>query len=176
MFYGTSLVSSGWSLERKGWLRVDELLKACSKNGIPFGRCELFEIVEADEKQRFTISEDRAKIRAAQGHSIDIDLGLTPKTPPARLLHGTATKSLDAIFNRGLLPCRRQHVHLQTTHSEALAVGARHGNPIVLRVDAKKVADGGTLFFLSENGVWLCDHVPPSAIEISSYGGESEVV
>lgn len=36
----------------------------------------------------------------------------------------------------------------------------RRGRPIILRVDAGSMNAGGHAFFLSENGVWLTEHVP----------------
>ncbi len=110
----------------------------------------------------FTLSDDGRRIRAAQGHSISVDLGLEPTIPPDRLFHGTATQTLDAIFAEGLKPGRRQKVHLSLDEDTARKVGQRHGRPTVLRIDAKRMHAEGFLFWKADNGVWLTDHVPPA--------------
>ena len=100
------------------------------------------------------------RIRARQGHSIDVDLALPALAPPPVLYHGTATRFLDAILRDGLTKQRRHHVHLSADVATATQVGARHGRPVVLRVDAAAMAAAGHVFHRSENGVWLTDAVP----------------
>ena len=118
-----------------------------------------------DGKQRFAISEDGLRIRARQGHSIDVDLQLQPLPPPERLYHGTATRFVDAIRREGLRKRSRQHVHLSANADTATHVGSRHGKPVVLIVHAGDMAAAGHAFFLSENGVWLTDAVPAAFID-----------
>jgi putative RNA 2'-phosphotransferase len=156
----------GLALGPGGWVRVNELLRGLAAVGRRTTREELFAIVAADEKGRFTLSPDRARIRAAQGHSVDVDLQLEPVTPPARLLHGTATRHLDGIFRDGLLPGRRQHVHLSETEGVARAVGARHGSPVVFEVDAGGLAQAGQPFWRADNGVWLTGPVPVTHLRL----------
>jgi len=145
-----------------GWVCVNQLLKA-AKLDID----TLKEIVETNEKKRFSFSEDGKKIRANQGHSISIDLGLKPATPPNTLFHGTARKSVDSIMESGLQKKGRQHVHLSRDKETAIKVGQRHGKPVVLVVDAEEMARNGHQFFVSDNGVWLTDKVPKEFINIS---------
>ena len=147
-------------LDRHGWVAIDDLLRRLQKAGRGLSRIELIEIVETNDKKRFTISEDGRRIRAAQGHSIDVDLGLPAVTPPPTLYHGTASQSLDTIFESGLNPGRRHQVHLSPDPETARRVGARHGKPVVLRIDAAKMHADGRIFFRSENGVWLTEIVP----------------
>ena len=147
----------GLELDAEGWARIDDILE---KSRDPITRAQIDEIVATNPKQRFAISEDGTRIRARQGHSRQVDLGLTPVTPPDQLFHGTALKNLGAIRAQGLVRGSRQHVHLSGDVGTARNVGGRHGKPVVLTVDAARMAAEGHLFYLSENGVWLCDHVP----------------
>lgn len=152
----------GLKLDRSGWVDVDELLLKLKKANRKLSRDELVQIVENNNKKRFTLSEDGSRIRAAQGHSVDVDLGLEPQCPPNELYHGTASSSLDAIFADGLVPGRRQQVHLSIDPETAVRVGQRHGKPVVLRVDARQMYENGFEFFCADNGVWLTDTVPAS--------------
>jgi putative RNA 2'-phosphotransferase len=151
----------GLSLATGGWVDVRALLDACARNRFPISRAELDEVVATNDKQRFSFSEDRARIRANQGHSTDVDLELAPAEPPEVLYHGTGERSVDAIMENGLLKMSRHHVHLSANVETARRVGMRHGRPVVLSVDAKAMRRDLVDFFVSANGVWLVDHVPP---------------
>lgn len=150
----------GITLDRAGWVRIDLLLRHLKKAGRGMSREELDEIVSTSDKKRFTISDDGRRIRAAQGHSIDVDLGLQPALPPEHLFHGTASASLDAIFAQGLQPQKRKQVHLSMDAQTALTVGRRHGRPVVLKIATGQMHGDGFRFFRADNGVWLTDHVP----------------
>lgn len=152
----------GLTLEEGGWVAVDKLLQALDAAGKPVTRELLEEVVRTNEKQRFAFSDNGTKIRASQGHSIAVDLGLEAVVPPDTLYHGTAIRFLDSILLTGLQPQRRHHVHLSPDEQTALRVGQRHGKPIILRVDSGTMYADGHTFFLSANGVWLTAHVPPS--------------
>lgn len=156
--------SIGIELDASGWVGVSRLLEAlqCHRPEITHER--LLEIVETNEKQRFAFSADRTRIRASQGHSIGIHLNIPPSTPPYILYHGTAGRNLASIREKGLLRGQRDHVHLSLDEETAMKVGARHGRPVVLRIDSGRMAESGFLFCISENGVWLTGHVPPSFI------------
>ncbi len=155
----------GVSLDGEGWASVPELLQALQTAGHPISRDLLREVVETNEKRRFALSQDGERIRARQGHSLDVDLGLEPIAPPRLLYHGTATRYLNSIRGEGLLKNTRQFVHLSPNDKTAHKVGERHGKPIVLIVRAGELAATGAKFYLSENGVWLTDHVPPEFLE-----------
>ena len=142
-------------LDRNGWAIVDEILE---KTNISFQLLE--KIVETNNKKRFAFSDDLSKIRASQGHSIDIDLQLEPIKPPDILYHGTVQKFMESISEQGLTKQKRQHVHLSHNIETAHKVGKRRGTPIILQVDAKLMYVNGYKFYLSQNGVWLTDHVP----------------
>jgi len=150
----------GLVLEPGGWVPVETLLAAASARGFPISRAELDHVVATSDKQRFAFDPTGTKIRANQGHSTDVDLGLTPTAPPPVLYHGTADRNRGAILRDGLHKMRRHHVHLSKDVATATAVGARHGRPLLFAVDAAGMAAAGFAFFVSENGIWLADHVP----------------
>lgn len=155
----------GITLDPQGWVEVDDLLAAAGRAGTALDRETLLRIVAESDKQRFALSEDGRRIRANQGHSVEVDLALAPLDPPALLYHGTATRFLEGIRRDGLLKQSRQHVHLSADEATAVKVGQRHGRPAVLRVRAGDMAAAGHQFFRSDNGVWLTDHVPPEFLE-----------
>lgn len=150
----------GIPLDRHGWVQVDELLHKLKTVGRDLTRVQLLEIVELNDKRRFTLSSDGRRIRAAQGHSVEVDLELPSIIPPDTLYHGTASQSLDAIFETGLNPGRRRQVHLSPDPETATRVGQRHGKPTVLRIDAATMHAAGHAFYRADNGVWLTDSVP----------------
>lgn len=59
----------------------------------------------------------------------------------------------------------RQHVHLSKDIETAQKVGNRRGQAIILSIRAAEMYEKGFLFFCSDNGVWLTDHVPVEFIE-----------
>ncbi len=156
----------GLTLDDNGWASVNELLKKLQEHGRGVTLVELQTVVANNNKQRFSFNEDGSKIRANQGHSIEVNLNLTPTTPPAQLYHGTATRNLGSILHQGLLKGERHHVHLSDNHATATAVGQRYGKPIVLHINTQQMYANGHLFFCSDNGVWLTEHVPPQYIEV----------
>jgi putative RNA 2'-phosphotransferase len=158
----------GLNLDAAGWVDVDALLTACRRNGVAIDRAGLEEVVATNDKKRFALSEDGRRIRASQGHSIEVSLGYKAQLPPARLFHGTATRFGPSIREQGLLKMERHHVHLSATEETARKVGGRHGKPLVLVVDSEAMAAAGHLFFLSENSVWLTESVPVQFIEFPS--------
>ncbi len=150
----------GLTLDAQGWADVDELLRKANQHGVALTRDRLQQVVAQNDKQRFAFNADGTRIRASQGHSIQIDLGLEPIAPPQLLYHGTATRFLASIRQQGLVRGQRDHVHLSPDEATARKVGARHGEPIVLVVNAEKMHAAGFIFYRSANGVWLTDHVP----------------
>jgi putative RNA 2'-phosphotransferase len=151
----------GIVLDDAGWTDVDTLLAACAARGFQVSRVELEYVVEHNDKQRFAFSADRTRIRANQGHTVTVELGLAPAAPPDRLFHGTVARFAAVIMTEGLRPMDRHAVHLSPDVETAHRVGARRGRPVVLVVDAARMAAEGHAFQVSENGVWLVDSVPP---------------
>lgn len=158
--------ASGLTLDAQGWAEVAHLLAQARAHGVALTWETLQEIVAQNDKQRFAFSEDGTSIRANQGHSLPVDLGLEPVQPPEFLYHGTAARFVIAIQERGLLPGRRNHVHLAADEATATRVGGRHGSPVVLKVQAGLMHAAGYRFYLSANGVWLTEHVPAQYVEI----------
>ncbi|MGP4114950.1 RNA 2'-phosphotransferase [Streptomyces sp. 4N509B] len=152
----------GITLDEQGWVGVDELVAAAHRDGFRISRAEVEHVVATSDKQRFGLVGEgaAARIRANQGHSVSVDLGLPPAEPPAFLFHGTVAPSLTAIRVEGLRPMRRQHVHLSPDLETATRVGARRGRPVIITVDAGAMHHAGHVFHRSDNGVWLTEAVP----------------
>lgn len=150
----------GLVLDPEGWADLDQLIQLAGNKGVALTRELVVEIVSTSDKKRFAIDPTGVRIRANQGHSANVDLGLTPQMPPGTLFHGTATRFAASIRERGLVPGARQHVHLSSIEATARDVGARHGSPIVLIVHAADMHRDGHEFLLSANGVWLTSAVP----------------
>ena len=160
----------GIKLSSAGWIEVDELLGAINRhpNNIKLDRKLLEQVVNSNDKQRFEFDETQSMIRARQGHSVDVNLGYQPTTPPETLLHGTPRQFVAAIRETGLKKMKRHHVHLHTDLKTATAVGARRGDSVILKVRSGDMHRAGFEFFVTENGVWLIDFVPAEFIEARS--------
>lgn len=158
--------SIGITLEPEGWIAVSELLDAFARNGQVYSRALIEQVVAENTKQRFEFDVEGQRIRARQGHSVDIDLGYEATAPPDTLYHGTATRNLDSILKQGLLKGARHHVHLSTDKDTMLAVAMRHGKPVLLSIDARRMHEDKHQFFVTGNQVWLTDHVPPQYLTV----------
>ena len=156
----------GIQLDLHGWAQTDELITGICKTYPTFSMTQLETIVNTDNKQRYSFSEDKSKIRANQGHSINIDLELVPVTPPTVLYHGTAEKYVASIEAEGLISKSRQYVHLSADIETAVTVGSRHGSPVIYEVAAEDMNKYGYEFYLSENKVWLTRKVPAQYLKI----------
>ena len=156
--------AAGITLDTEGWVDVAVLLAGAAQHGVSFTFVELEEVVQTNDKQRFALSSDRRRIRANQGHSVNVDLGLNPETPPAVLYHGTVERFVESIMTSGLEKRARQHVHLSPDIATATKVGSRRGQPVILKIAAANMHAAGFHFFRSANGVWLTDQVPPEYI------------
>ena len=151
----------GITLDKNGWANVRELIDGINNSGkFTVDMPALEEIVRTDSKQRYKFNEDKTKIRASQGHSVNIDLELKPAFPPEILYHGTGEKFVNSINAEGLKHQNRQYVHLSKDVDTAVNVGKRHGKPFVYKVLSGEMQKDGYEFYLSENGVWLTKFVP----------------
>lgn len=151
---------AGLILDENGWTSIQSVLDALAANKLPLDLEGLKELVESNSKKRFEISSDGLSIRACQGHSIAVDLGLKPEVPPVVLYHGTSDKSITQIQKAndgGIKKMNRDHVHLSADESTAYMVGRRHGSPVIIVVDAKAMYTDGYKFYQSTNGVWLTE-------------------
>jgi len=155
----------GLKLGEVGWVGVDELLKAVNSQGVSLTFDQLKHIVATSDKKRFAFSDDGQRIRASQGHSLEVDLQYPPQPPPEILYHGTAVRFLDSIRQHGLQKMERHDVHLSAETKLTLQVGGRHGKPVLLTIRAGDMYRSGFVFRCSANGVWLVDHVPPQFIQ-----------
>lgn len=152
--------AAGITLDECGWADTYELIEAVKKKYPGFCWIILEQIVSMDEKRRYSFNEDKTKIRANQGHSIPVWLGLEPVEPPEYLYHGTAEKSVESIEADGICRMSRQYVHLSKDIETAKSVGSRHGKPVVFAIDSGLMYKCGYRFYLSENGIWLTKYVP----------------
>lgn len=141
-------------IDESGYMSISDLVKK------GFTEELIEEIVSTNNKARYEYSPDKTKLRARQGHSIPVDVGLTPTTPPEILYHGTADRFIPHILKEGLKPMSRLYVHLSSDVKTAIDVGKRHGKPVVLTVNTQEMVEDGYQFFLSNNGVWLVKEVP----------------
>lgn len=155
----------GVAMDANGWVNVDELLDNCQAKGWQITFETLDELVSNNDKQRFAFNDDYTLIRANQGHSINVDLQLQPTEPLELLYHGTVDKFIEGIRINGLQKMQRQHVHLSKDLTTAIKVGSRRGKPVILKIRAAEMHKDGFSFYLSENGVWLCEQVPVKYIE-----------
>lgn len=153
-------------MDRAGWVEVDELLEGLRGRDSEWSRELLERVVHDNDKQRFEFDASGERIRARQGHSVDVDLGYVAVEPPEHLYHGTHPQALDAILAEGLLPMDRHHVHLSPDVATATQVGSRRGRPIILRVEAGAMSERGHEFYRTGNEVWLVDEVPPEFLEV----------
>ncbi|HEY7118447.1 MAG TPA: RNA 2'-phosphotransferase [Tepidisphaeraceae bacterium] len=163
----------GLMLDAAGWVAVDDLLTALARHDHPITREQLVHLVQSSDKKRFAFSDDGRRIRASQGHSVEVDLGYTPATPPERLYHGTVARLVPSIRQGGLVKGQRHHVHLSRDVATAAKVGDRRGKAVILTIDAARMHADGLVFFVSANGVWLSDHVPSEYIQFPSENSEN---
>ncbi len=156
----------GITIDAQGWTSVSELLKACDAHGFPLTCEELQAVVSNNDKKRFAFNANGSRIRASQGHSVQVELDYTPLAPPGILYHGTAERFLSSIRQTGLIKGKRHHVHLSQEELTARAVGQRYGKPVVLEVKSDLMHNDGYQFYRSANGVWLTEHVPPVYLKL----------
>ncbi len=150
----------GLNLDGAGWVGVTDLLEAVNRHGVSLTLPQLKHIAATNDKRRFEFSEDGQRIRASQGHSVEVDLQYEPQVPPELLYHGTPERFLESIRATGLNKGKRHHVHLSPDPQTATKVGQRRGYPVVLTIRAGDMHRQGHVFYRSANGVWLVDSVP----------------
>ncbi|MBQ2603595.1 MAG: RNA 2'-phosphotransferase [Acutalibacteraceae bacterium] len=157
----------GITLDEHGWADVKTLIRKFNEAfNADLDMEKLDEVVRTNDKQRYSFNEDKTKIRANQGHSINVDVELKPTVPPEILYHGTSWRFVGSIQKNGILKMNRLYVHLSPDEETALKVGKRHGSPVIFKVLSGDMHKAGCVFYLSENNVWLTDSVPPQYIEI----------
>lgn len=150
----------GLSIDDFGWVSIDSLLTALHSRNVTISQKELLSLNKFFDKVRWEIEEEENKIRATHGHSIPIVLQEKPTVPPETLYHGTAVKNIEQIVKSGLLPMNRQFVHLSESIEMAVCVGTRHGQPIIIEIDAERLVNDGWKFYKTANQVWLTTAMP----------------
>lgn len=153
--------AAGITLDGHGWADVEALLAGVCRTGRRIDMETLERIVRENNKKRYSFNEDHTKIRANQGHSLQVDVELREAKPPQYLYHGTAARFHSSIQQEGIRKMGRQYVHLSGDFRTAMEVGRRHGSPVVITIHAEAMAADGIAFYRSENGVWLCEYVDP---------------
>lgn len=154
-------------LDAQGWTEVSKLIDNSLKHANRKMTVEdIIHVVETNAKQRFQLDETKTRIRANQGHSVEVHLDLPAVEPPEYLYHGTAKRFLDSIQKEGLRKMSRHDVHLSFDKKTALAVGERHGSPVILRIKALEMFKKGHTFRCTVNNVWLTDNVPVEFFEL----------
>jgi putative RNA 2'-phosphotransferase len=150
----------GLTLDENGWAGVNDLIEKSKDANVHLTIDILKHIVDTNSKKRFSFNEPKDKIRANQGHSIEVDLALTRQEPPEFLFHGTAERFAGSILENGIVKQERHHVHLSSDVKTAINVGQRHGKPVVFEIASGQMHKNGFEFFISDNGVWLTANVP----------------
>lgn len=156
--------AAGLTLDRNGWVAVEDLLAGCKRAGRNIDTTMLACVVAENNKQRFEFNADGTRIRARQGHSVEVDLGYMPQEPPEFLYHGTPVGKVQSIQTMGILKMRRHAVHMSPDRKTAEIVGARRGAYAVLTIRAKDLHATGQRFYITPNRVWFTEHVPPEFI------------
>jgi putative RNA 2'-phosphotransferase len=158
----------GIKLDGEGWTSIDYLINRINQvkkaGATDVTRAQFDNVVDTNNKKRFAVSDDGQRVRANQGHSIDVDLNLSPTAPPDELFHGTSLEVLFPIMGSGVSKGKRQYVHISADIPTATSVGQRHGTPVILRIDTKAMRDDGVNLFLADNDVWLTDFIDPKYI------------
>ncbi|MDO7875316.1 RNA 2'-phosphotransferase [Hymenobacter sp. ASUV-10] len=160
----------GIELDENGWTDTATLLRQFTRQQRPLTMDELRHVVDTNSKKRFAFNDDFSRIRASQGHSVEVELGYQPVPPPALLYHGTTARFLSGIQAEGLRKGSRHHVHLSADAETAQQVGSRHGRPVILHIRAADMAAAGHRFYQSANGVWLAEDVPVAFIDFPAAG------
>ena len=165
--------SIGLDMDEHGWVFVDQLIKGINDGGKYTLDLERLErIVAEDSKGRYRLSEDKAKIKACQGHSISwVKPELKFDKPPEYLYHGTTTEALDKIMESGaIMKMSRHAVHMQADMEKAWQSALRwRKKPVVLKIAAQKLYEAGGVFGETDNHVWCIENVPVKYIEEQIY-------
>lgn len=156
-------------VDENGWVNVNQLVRNMNRYcSTSVSTEDIFKIVNTDTKTRYALSPDSTKIRANQGHSISVNMEFKELEPPSTLFHGTSLSAVPLILKSGISKMSRQYVHLSSDIETAIKVGKRHGSPRIFQVNSQQMYKNGYHFYLSDNHVWLTDHVPPEYIQLLS--------
>ncbi len=155
----------GLTVNSAGWANVDELIRRCVHSAVPLTRKLIGEVLAHHPTCAFELSADSRHIRAKGGHSVPVDVGLLVSIPPTTMYHGTATRFLASIRSHGLVPRHTKHLYVSPIREIALAIAARHGDPVALRLDVNELVRDGFNFYVTAQDEWMTSHVPPRYID-----------
>jgi putative RNA 2'-phosphotransferase len=155
-------------LDNEGWVDIAQLLSAFTENKEwqELKENDLHVMIQKSDKKRHEILN--GKIRALYGHSIPQTIKKEITEPPEILYHGTARRFIESIRKNGLLPQKRQYVHLSEDTETALQVGKRRDNePIILKVRAFEAYKSGIQFYIGNDKVWVAEAIPSEYIDFN---------
>lgn len=151
---------AGLPMGDDGFVEVGALLRLPRFAGV--SEEEVRSVVDADPKGRFALRPNPLRIRANQGHSLQVPaLELTPLLTadalPPTLAHGTRRRCWDSIRRGGLAPMGRTHIHLAggLPGDPGVRSGMRLDSDIAIIIDGPRALADGIPFFRSANGVIL---------------------
>lgn len=151
------------NISKDAFILVDDVIEASKKAEYELTVDILKEIVAQDQKGRYAFNEDFTKIRANQGHSMEVNPGLKKAVPPVILYHGTSSEAWETIKKKGLDKMARTHVHLT---ADIEIARKRFRKTVIVEVDAKAMLADKVDFFKSENDVWLVDSVDAKYLKL----------
>ncbi|MEE6516234.1 hypothetical protein FKM82_025522 [Ascaphus truei] len=129
-----------------------------------FSRDDVERVVCTNDKQRFSTRrsgpEGVLEIRANQGHSLQVEVDLTPLGAelPHQALHGTYLRHWPSILRGGLSRMKRTHIHLSTElpgEGGGVISGLRSDCEVAIFIDLQKAVADGISFYWSCNRVLL---------------------
>lgn len=155
-------------LDVDGSVKTDELLSALKNKFQGITKDDLIKLVKNDSKGRFSFLNNRKRIRANYGHSIE---GINPDykaiKPPEFLYHGTTPKVKDKITKNGLKPMGRNYVHLSVGIKEAKKVAYRRtDHPVIIKIKALEAYKDEQNFYKTAENIYLTNKVSPKYLTI----------
>lgn len=148
----------GITLDANGWAGIPNVARGVEQQ---FGEMHIEElkasITALLRSERIEISEHG--IRATYGGSLTRE-NQPPNIPSCRLFHGTQVSIYRKVERRGLLPKKREQVHLTSSIDYAQAIADKWQDGLVLEIDVKKALAGGIAFTQANSHVWFAGHIP----------------
>lgn len=153
-----------------GWWKMEDLLAELGR-AQPWADVRLIrDMLASPSEPRFEVDGDR--VRARYGHSVGMPAPVPAERVPSVLYHGTSWTNAGRILGsgEGLLPMKRQAVHLSANVDDAVRVGSRHGSPVVLTIQTSALEAEGIRVHRASDRVWLVPYVPASVLSLLDDG------
>jgi len=149
-------------------VKTDKLLAALQNRFQDITKADLIQLVKNDPKGRFRFLDNKERIRANYGHSIEgVSPDYQPVKPPKILYHGTRPEVKAKIMAAGLKPMGRNYVHLSLGVKEAKKVARRRtSQPVVLKVKALKAHHEGQNFYKTAEDIYLTDEISTEYLSV----------